>query len=325
MAVFTQVTDEQAKSLLNQYDLGEFKSIEGILAGIENSNFYLDTSKGRYVLTVFERLTEDQLPYYLQLTHHLTKKGLNVSGPIPTKTGPLFTHVNGKPCSIAPCIAGQFEPEPSVEVCGEMGAFLAKIHLAVEDFPYMQENQKGMKFWKESFPLLLPYLEQESAELLEEEVFRMERLFETGKYKSLKKGAVHADLFRNNALVETKDGKQHLAGVIDFYFACNEPFLFDLAVTLNDWCVDLETGEFIPEKATAFLREYNAIRPLSEQEREMWQDMLCAGALRFWVSRLYDYWLPRDASMLKPHDPGHFEKILLKRKKAKAHELPWVN
>ncbi|MCD8338931.1 MAG: homoserine kinase [Burkholderiales bacterium] len=324
MAVFTQVSNEQAKCLLNQYDLGEFKSIEGIVSGIENSNFYLETSKGRFVLTVFERLSEEQLPYYLQLTRHLYKKGLNVSGPIPAKNGSLKEHVNGKPCSIAPCIAGNFEPEPSAELCEQMGTFLAKMHLAVKDFPYFQENQKGLDFWKESCPLVLPFMAEESAKLLQEEVFRMERLFATDEYNALETGAVHADLFRNNALVSTKDGRQKLEGVIDFYFACNAPFLFDLAVTMNDWCVDLETGEFVPEKAKAFLRGYNSIRPLSEHEREMWQDMLCAGALRFWMSRLYDYWLPRQASLLKPHDPGQFERILLKRKNAKAVELPWI-
>ncbi len=325
MAVFTDVSEQQVVLLLQEYDLGDFVSVRGIVSGIENSNFYLDTSVGKYVLTVFERLTEQQIPYYLELTHHIYKKGLLVSGPIPTKDGRLSTHVSGKPCSIAPCIPGEYIPNPNVDACAQMGKFLAKMHLAVADFALTQENTKGLEFWLESYPLIKPYIPADVAELLGNEISRMQEVFGSEQYKKLPSGAVHADLFRNNALIELKDGNQQLAGVIDFYFACNAPFLYDLAVAVNDWCVNLDTGDFIEDKVHSFINSYNSVVPLGKEDRAMWQDMLCAAALRFWVSRLYDFYLPRQASLLKPHDPKHFEKILVKRRNTPTDKLPWVS
>ncbi len=325
MAVFTDVSEQQASELLLNYDLGGFSSIRGIVSGIENSNFYLNTDKGSFVLTIFERLKDNEIPYYLELTRHLYKKGLTVSGPLPAKDGRLSCRINGKPCCIAPCIPGSYVPVPDADLCAQMGAFLARMHLAVADFPLSQKNMKGLDFWLESLPLLKPHIPADKARLLEDEINRQIRVFESDDYKNLPAGAVHADLFRNNSLSEKIDDGYRLGGVIDFYFACNAPFVYDIAVTMNDWCVDLETGEFIPEKASAFLNAYNAVRPLGELERWMRQDMFCAAALRFWVSRLYDFYLPRDASLLKPHDPKHFEKILLSRRNAEADALPWVS
>lgn len=325
MAVFTDVTPQEAAGLLNEYDLGNFKSLHGIKAGIENSNFYLNTTKGKWVLTVFERLREDQLPFYLKLTRHLEDKGISVSAPVPTRDGRLHSNIHGKPCSIAPCIPGITEENPTVGACEEMGILLAKMHLAVKDFPLKQENTKGLNFWLESLPLLKPYIPADLFELLEKEVNYQAQLQTTPKYKALESGAVHADLFRNNSLIVVDGIDEHISGVIDFYFACNAPFLYDLAVTINDWCVNLENGKFIKEKAQALLGGYASVRPLTEKEHELWQDMLSAAALRFWVSRLYDFYLPRQASLLKPHDPSHFERILKLRRFEEPSELPWVS
>lgn len=131
-------------------------------------------------------------------------------------------------------------------------------------------------------------------------------------------------MFRNNALINKNGDDESLAGVIDFYFACNAPFLYDLAVTLNDWTIDLETGEFEPERAQAMLEGYNSVRPLTEEDHKLWQDILSAAALRFWVSRLYDYYMPRPASLLTPHDPAHFERILKLRRESAPEDLPWI-
>lgn len=324
MAVFTEVGREELNRLLNQYDIGKAQRFEGISSGIENSNFYLDTDKGKYVLTVFERLNKEQVPYYLELTHHLGKKGLNVSAPIPAKDGSLSSEVCGKPCCIAACIPGQYVELPSAKVCGELGAVLAQMHSAVEDFPLVQENTKGSKFWLSVMPGLKPYLPERLYELLEEEVSYQVDLENSPAYKALPNGAVHADLFRNNSLIEVNGKEEKLGGIIDFYFACNAPFLYDLAVVLNDWCINLETGEIDMPKAQALIDGYNSVRALTEADRELWQDMLRRAALRFWVSRLYDYYMPRPASLLKPHDPSHFEKILLLRRKAKTSDLPWI-
>lgn len=324
MAVFTEVSLEELDNLLSQYDIGKPLNLKGITAGIENSNFYLDTDKGHYVLTVFERLNKEQLPYYLELTSHLGKKGLSVSYPIARKDGGLLSEISGKPCSISPCLAGTYIEKPSREMCREMGAMLAKMHNAVKDFPLKQENLKGADFWVSSLPKLKPYIPAHLYEILEKEVSYQVDLQKTEAYKGLASGAVHADLFRNNALIDEKAPEGERVSVIDFYFACNAPFLYDLAVTLNDWTVDLETGAFEPERAQAMLEGYHSVRPLTDNDKALWQDMLCAGALRFWVSRLYDYYLPRPASILQPHDPAHFERILDLRRNCLVSKLPWV-
>lgn len=339
MAVFTEVTPEVCAKLLESYDIGTFVDMRGITAGIENSNFYVTTSSGRWVLTIFERLSEAQLPFYLELCRHLGDKGLAVCAPEKTRDGKLFAHILGKPCSIAKCIPGSDCKDPDVHVCEELGGVLAEMHLAVRDFPLEQENTKGLAFWKDSEPQLKPHIPAELHELLCDEIAHQEALQASDAYRALEKGAVHADLFRNNALVEFKDvvtfrednggfteevsTVQTLGGVIDFYFACTAPFLYDLAVTVNDWCIDQETGEFVDEKVRAFLKGYNKVRALSEAEHALWKDMLRAAALRFWVSRLYDFYMPREAALLKPLDPTHFEKMLKLRRGAPEADLPW--
>ena len=273
MAVFTEISKAQLGELLSHYDIGQAQSLKGIASGIENSNFYLDTDKGKYVLTIFERLNKDQLPYYLELTSHLGKKCLAVSYPIPRKDGGLLSEINGKPCSIAPCLSGTYVEKPSAKACREMGEMLAKMHNAVEDFPLSQENTKGSAFWLSSMPLLKPYIPERLYQMLEKEVNHQLELQRSPEYQALPSGAVHADLFRNNALISVDGNVESLAGVIDFYFACNAPFLYDLAVTLNDWTIDLETGEFEPDRAQAMLEGYNSVRPLTEEDHKLWQDI----------------------------------------------------
>lgn len=324
MAVFTPLSEEDINNFLKNYDIGDLVEYSGILSGIENSNFYVTTTKGRYVLTVFERLNETQIPYYLKLQKHLLDKGLSVSGPITDKNGHLFSSLKNKPASIAPCIKGEYVAQPNAQACNQMGKMLAEMHLAVKDFPLSQENTKGLAFWESSLPSLKPYVPEELFEYLKKEIGRQKELMNSQAYKELEAGAVHADLFRNNSLIEINGDEQNLGGVIDFYFACNAPFLYDLAVTLNDWTINQETGEFLPKETKAFLEGYNSVRKLTEKEHTLWQDMLSAGALRFWVSRLYDFYLPREASMLKPHDPRHFERILKLRREADPKDLPWI-
>lgn len=324
MAVFTPISTEDLNTFLSNYNIGELIDFQGILSGIENSNFYVTTTNGRFVLTIFERLNVKQIPYYLKLQKHLLEKGLSVSGPLTDKNGNLFSLLKDKPVSIAPCIKGEYVAKPNVEACRQMGEMLAQMHLAVKDFELTQENTKGLAFWESSLPALKPHMPADTFNYLEKEIKRQKSLMDSSAYKELEHGAVHADLFRNNALIEVDGSRQQLGGVIDFYFACNAPFLYDLAVTLNDWTINQDTGEFLPDETQAFLEGYDSIRKLTDKEHRLWQDMLSAGALRFWVSRLYDYYVPREASMLKPHDPSHFERILKLRREAKPSDLPWI-
>ena len=186
---------------------------------------------------------------------------------------------------------------------------LARMHLAGQDFPRQQPNLRGLPWWNETVPVVLPYLAPEVAELLKSELAYQNHIAESSAYTALPRGPVHADLFRDNAMFEGEE----MTGIFDFYFAGVDTFLFDLAVVMNDWCIDLATGVIDTARANALLAAYQAVRPLVAAERQLLNAMLRAGALRFWVSRLWDFYLPREASMLKPHDPTHFERVLRAR------------
>ena len=306
MAVFTDVSDKAAKALLKRMPLGELVS----LRGIENTNYFLTTTQGEYVLTLFERLRADQLPFYLYLMKHLAQKGVPVPNPqADSKTGDILLQVEGKPAAIVNKLPGKSQLAPQVAHCQSLGGVLAHMHLAGQDYPRQQPNLRGLPWWNETVPVVLPHLDAANAELLRSELAFQNHTAESSAYAALPRGPVHADLFRDNAMF---DGEQ-LTGIFDFYFAGTDTFLFDLAVVINDWCIDLPTGALDNARAQALIAAYQAVRPLTAPERQLLNAMLRAGALRFWISRLWDFYLPREASMLTPHDPTHFERVLRER------------
>ena len=310
MAVFTEVSDKAAKALLKRMPLGEFVSLRGIEGGIENTNYFLTTDQGEYVLTLFERLRADQLPFYLYLMKHLAQAGIPVPDPqADGKTGDILLQVEGKPAAIVNKLPGKSQLAPQVAHCHSLGGVLARMHLAGKDYPRQQPNLRSLPWWNETVPVVLPHLEQPAAELLRSELAFQNHIAESSAYTALPRGPVHADLFRDNAMF---DGDT-LTGIFDFYFAGTDTWLFDIAVVINDWCIDLATGAMDKPRADALLAAYQAVRPLTAPERQLLGAMLRAGALRFWVSRLWDFYLPREASMLKPHDPTHFERVLRER------------
>lgn len=321
MAVFTQLSDNDIKTLLKEFYLGEFLSSQPITAGIENTNYFLETTKGHWVLTIFERLKDEELPFYLNLCEHLAKKGCRVARPQKSIDGKLFTYVKNKPVSIANRIDGKDVKTVGIAEARSMGQLLGKMHQAAIDFPFFQKNLRGLDWWIDTAPKVIPFLNDRQVRLLSEEIAHQKALSQTEAFKQLTVAACHCDLFKNNALV-TNPGKHDasIAGVFDFYFAGCSPVLFDLAVTMNDWCIDPETGCFNKEIAQVFIEAYNKVNPLGDNEKLFWRDMLRAAALRFWMSRLFDFYLPRKASLLKPHDPTHFERILENRQTC---ELPW--
>lgn len=321
MAVFTPISPAQARDILAQFDLGDFVALRGIAAGIENSNFFLDTSRGAWVLTVFERLSFDELGYYLELMRHLAQRGLPVPQPQPNRAGGLMCNFAGKPLAIVPRLPGRDVAEPSAAQCALLGSLLARMHRAAADFPRFQPNLRGIGWWKQTVPLLEPFLTEETFDLLSEELVFQDSYTRSAGFERLPAGPVHADLFRDNVLIEhAGEADERIGGVIDFYFAGNTAWLFDLAVTMNDWCITPD-GAFDAPRAQAMIDAYHAERPLTEDERLAWRTALRAAALRFWISRLYDLHLPRSAEMLTPKDPAHFERILIARRAAR--ELPW--
>ena len=309
MAVFTPVTEEQAALLMSQLGLGELTELRGIEGGIENTNYFATTDLGEYVLTLFERLNHSQLPFYLYLMKHLAEKGIPVPNPAANQDGDILHTLCDKPAAVVNRLLGKSQLSPQAIHCTAVGAMLAQMHLAGEDYNRSQPNLRGLAWWNDTVPVVLPYLEEDQARLLQSELAFQNHIAQGAAYQALPKGPVHADLFRDNVMFEG----EKLTGFFDFYFAGNDTWLFDLSVCMNDWCIDLNSGEHAPERALAMLNAYQEVRPLRSAERQLLPAMLRAGALRFWISRLWDFHLPREASMLKPHDPTHFERVLRAR------------
>ncbi len=313
MAVFTEVAEDEARALLRSLNLGELRGLRGIQGGIENTNYFAvaeqDGQTHEYVLTVFERLTFEQLPFYLQLMKHLAQRGIPVPDPAADRAGDLLHTVHGKPAAVVNKLDGHSELAPTEAHCAAVGAMLARMHIAARDYGRSQPNLRGLAWWNETVPVVLPFVDPEQAALLRSELAFQNHIAAGTAYAALPRGPVHADLFRDNVMFD--EGR--LTGFFDFYFAGVDTWLFDIAVCLNDWCIVLETGEHDPARARAFLQAYAGQRPLAAAERQLLPAMLRAGALRFWISRLWDFHLPREASMLKPHDPAHFERVLRQR------------
>ena len=309
MAVFTPVTQEQAALMMSQLSLGELTELRGIEGGIENTNYFATTDLGDYVLTLFERLNHEQLPFYLYLMKHLAEKGIPVPNPAANSDGDILHTLCEKPAAVVNRLLGKSQLTPDVVHCAAVGAMMARMHLAGEDYNRSQPNLRGLAWWNDTVPVVLPYLEEDQARLLQSELAFQNHIAQGAAYQALPKGPVHADLFRDNVMFEG----EKLTGFFDFYFAGNDTWLFDLSVCMNDWCIDLNSGEHAPERALAMLNAYQEVRPLRSAERQLLPAMLRAGALRFWISRLWDFHLPREASMLKPHDPTHFERVLRAR------------
>jgi homoserine kinase type II len=317
MAVFTEVSESEAGELVRALQLGEMRELRGIHGGIENTNYFLTTDRGEYVLTLFERLTAEQLPFYLYLMKHLAQRGIPVPDPhaIPASgsagdaEGQLLHIVCGKPAAVVDRLRGHSELAPTPAHCAAVGEMLARMHIAARDYPRSQPNLRGLAWWNETVPVVLPHVDEAQRVLLQSELAFQNHIEQGSAYAALPRGPIHADLFRDNVMFE--EGR--LTGFFDFYFAGVDTWLFDIAVCLNDWCIDLPTGAHDEARADAFLRAYATVRPLAIAERRLLPAMLRAGALRFWISRLWDYHLPREAAMLKPHDPAHFERVLRQR------------
>lgn len=321
MAVFTEVSEEEAGRLLQSLGLGTLTELRGIEGGIENTNYFATTTEGRWVLTLFERLTHAQLPFYLHLMKHLARHGIPVPEPraklpgTPIRAGEddLLHTLNGKPTAVVDRLSGHSELAPTPAHCAAVGEMLARMHLAGRDFEGTQPNLRGLTWWNETVPVVLPFLTGEQSALIQAELAFQNHTAAGSTYAALPRGPVHADLFRDNAMFDGTREQPVLSGVFDFYFAGVDTWLLDLSITLNDWAIDLPTGRGDPARTQALIQAYESVRPLTSPERKLLPAMLRAGALRFWISRLWDYHLPREAAMLKAHDPAHFERVLQAR------------
>ena len=318
MSVFTPVSESQLAAWLKNYSVGALTALEPIASGIENTNYFVTTSQGRYVLTLFERLPAAELPFYLELMAHLARHGIPCPAPIADLADRYLGSLNGKPAALVSRLAGASIENPGAADCSELGALLARMHLAGRSYGGYLENPRGSRWWRSAAREVHPFLDPSRAALLESEL----RFQSQNRFPDLPRGAVHADLFRDNALF---DGGR-ITGVIDFYFAGIDCFVYELAVCVNDWClVDPGRDRRLDETRTlALLGAYRGVRPLQRAERDAWPVMLRAAALRFWLSRLLDKHLPRAGELVKVHDPEHFRDILALRA-APGSQPPWAD
>ncbi len=313
MAVFTPVDRPAALALADMLGVGTVLALEPIGAGIENTNYFVTTTAGGWVLTVFERLGPDRLPYYLRLMQHLARRDLPVPEPRADAAGELLHRVAGKPAAWVDRLGGHHLHAPDLHHCAQLGAVLARMHLAVADFALVQPNLRALGWWLDTAPRIAPFLDPGQRALLDAELRFQQNLAASPAWAALPRGAVHADLFRDNVLFDGLPGHERLTGCLDFYFAGHDAFAYDLAVCLNDWCLDDDDGRLDDARVRSLVGAYARERPLGAGEVRLLPALLRAAALRFWLSRLADLHLPREAQLLEPKDPAHFERILRQR------------
>jgi homoserine kinase type II len=317
LSVFTPVTEAQLAGWLERYSVGSLTRLEPIAAGIENTNYFVTTTQGAYVLTLFEKLGAKELPFYLNLMAHLARHGIPCPAPIANLSDQFLGELNGKPAALVTRLPGQSMSRPGRDECAQLGALLARMHLAGRSYSGYLENPRGPRWWRDTAPQVRDFLDAERRDLLDSEM-----AFQAmHRFADLARGPVHGDLFRDNAIFD----QGRLCGVFDFYFAGVDVLLFDVAVCANDWCLvdPASDRRFKPALVQALLAEYDAVRPFTPAEREAWPALLRGAALRFWLSRLYDFHLPRPGELVHAHDPEHFRAILALRA-SPGEAIPWV-
>ncbi len=309
MSVYTSVEQDELIEFLQRYSLGELIDYKGISSGIENTNYFVTTTSGQHVLTLFEQLGEEELPYFLNLMAFLAEHGIPSAHPLPDNNGQYLQSLKGKPTALVQRLLGGEISEPNPIQIETLGDALGHLHAVGIEFGQQRENRRGPHWWRETIDKVKLCVSQEDNIILQEEL-----VFQTSfRHSELPTGVTHADLFRDNALW---DGDK-LAGIIDFYYACNDVLLYDIAVTVNDWCIKNHAadnnGELDEAHTRLFLTAYNKQRPFTAQEQAAWPVMLRAAALRFWLSRLHDMHFPRPGEITHTKDPNVFKRILQNR------------
>ncbi len=315
MSVYTPVSQPELAAWLRNYSVGALEALEPIKAGIENTNYFVTTAQGRYVLTLFERLPAAELPFYLNLMAHLARHGIPCPAPVADLNDAYLGELNGKPAALVTRLPGRSLERPGPDACAALGSLVARMHLAARSYGAYLDNPRGPRWWRMAARDLEPFVDAGERRLLEAELAFQAR----ARFPDLPRGPVHADLFRDNALFEGP----RLSGVFDFYFAGVDCLLYDVAVCANDWCLadPARDRRLEPTRLRALLGADDALRPFSAEERDAWPAMLRAAALRFWLSRLHDLHLPRPGELVHAHDPAHFRDILEQRIAAAP---PWL-
>ncbi|MEH6472594.1 MAG: homoserine kinase [Halopseudomonas sp.] len=287
MAVYTQLSTTDLDSFLADFDLGDLKDLQGIDGGIENTNYFVDTEQGgqrhRFVLTLFEELSIDDMPFFVELTGYLAARGVPVPAPFKDRHGIALKTLARRPALLLPRFNGRHVETLTPDHCRQVGTALAQMHLAGQDFFMNRQAHRGVFWWRRESKNIAPLLNDEDRELLQQEVALFDQLRE--QLLDLPMGIIHGDLFHDNALFTQGDAGDQLSGIIDLYNACSGYLLYDLAIVANDWCVTPQ-GVFDTERLDALLHAYAQVRPFESSEYDAWPVLIRTAAMRFWLSRL---------------------------------------
>jgi len=301
MSVYTEVTADDLRPLLQQYQAGDLLALAGIRDGIENTNYFVTTTTGDYVLTLFEHTTEAEIEFALGCMSHFAHQGLPCAEPLADQQGRFLSHLHHKPASLVTRLNGQSVHQPTTENCRAVGRTLAQMHLAGQTIKQPQANPRG-EVWRQTMAeQIRHWLDDEQLALLDDELRHQQQAF-----AELPHGIIHADLFRDNVLFVGSE----LSGLIDLYNAGHDLLLYDLAITVNDWCTSPD-GDFDKQWLNALLQAYTKLRPITPEEQHCWPTLLRRAALRFWLSRLYSVHFPREGQLTQQKDPAIYLQLLL--------------
>jgi homoserine kinase type II len=316
MAVYTDISEGELGAFLQEYALGELLSYKGIAEGTENSNFLLHMSSGSYILTLYEkRVEKSDLPFFLGLMEHLAKKGISCPLPVHRRDGKVIGDLAGRPAAVITFLEGMWMRRPTVTHCREVGKALAALHIAGADFPLSRANALAFHGWRKLWEGARDRAD-EVEKGLAGEVDRDFTDLERDWPVSLAAGIIHADLFPDNVFFLG----DRLSGLIDFYFACNDLYAYDVATCLNAWCFEKDHA-FNLTKGTALLAGYQSVRPLSAAERGALPILARGSALRFMLTRLYDWLTIADGALVLKRDPTEYiRKLRFHRQIASASE-----
>ncbi|MGI9275851.1 MAG: homoserine kinase [Endozoicomonas sp.] len=315
MSVYTHLNANDIHGLLSRYDIGDLDSFKGIEGGVENTNYFVttrtDEQQRRYVLTLFEYLPAATLPFFIDFTDELSRGGLAVPAPVRDMQGEALHTLKNKPCLLTPCFPGKHPSRLTADHCQQVGHLLAQIHTIGQQSQLHQENQRGTTWLSQQVKRLEKLLPPDEASFMSSQWQQIVK--ELGSFTNLPGGLIHGDLFHDNVLI--KNGK--ITGVIDFYNACHDFLLYDLAVTVNDWCIQPDL-ELDPDRLQALITAYAAVRPFTDQEKQAWPLILRLASFRFWISRLITFVHPEQEadsahqqSLVRNYkDPAEFRDIL---------------
>jgi homoserine kinase type II len=306
VAVYTDITDRELEDLLTRYDLGRALSCKGVAEGIENSNFILETERGRFVLTIYERrVRAAELPYFIDLMRWLAARGFPCPTPIPDREGRALTEVRGKPSAIVTFLSGLSVRRPTAAHCEQAGAGLARLHAAGAGFPGRRANDLGLAAWSPMFEPPQAAVAEALEPGLDARIAADLRALNAGWPRGLPSGPIHADLFPDNVFFH----RGRFAGAIDFYFACDDALAYDLAVCLNAWCFDADGG-VLRDHALSLLAGYETERRLTPAERAALPILARGAAMRFFLTRLVDWRRGAAGALVTPKDPMEYARRL---------------